>query len=230
MKKYTTKFILALMLVFCLPASIAFTSCDKDDEPEEIVKPGDGEEPGDKPGEEPGDEPGEEPGEEPGDEPGQDEPEQKDLFANFSNILGMTAKETVNFFGKGPYEETPYYQIFDVARDNVDSVVAYFYDWGYDYIYDTVVIADSFLYMDLDEKEIHDYLQSLYEYHGIDEDGWYTYTSGDDMLIWFNPEKTDDGFDVMYVDMKHLLEEDTRAMKAKVTNIVKKKPGIRIKR
>lgn len=181
------------MVLFALPL-VGLTACG-DDEPEDNID----------------------------DEPGVEEPGEVETyeFTDFSVLMGKTRQETIDFIGSQPAVAEMDYLGFDVMEnvkfENVSSVFAWF-SYFDENVLDNVVIVQSFLDLDADQKEIVNSLNRLYTFEGIDEDGWYEFHHKK-LIIYFIPVDEEGAIEnqVQYIntdvkEMKTRSAEDWKAV------------------
>lgn len=128
------------------------------------------------------------------------EDEETALFKDYSVLMGKTRQKTIDYIGVQPVDQDSEYQMFVVSKDNVDAVMTW-YSYFDGVILDGVVVVESYITEEISDNAITNYLNSIYDYQGIDEDGWSVYIDKKKNLdINYLPED----HSVMYVDTKHL--------------------------
>lgn len=128
------------------------------------------------------------------------------LFEDYSVLLGKNRQGVINYFGEEPYEMGADYQLFVVGENNVDDVRTW-YSYFEGEIFDEVVIVESYLSDELNTIEVSNFLNTLYEFEGIDDDGWFTYKHGDYRINYIPEaavEEDEIGNFVQYIDLKKL--------------------------
>ena len=130
------------------------------------------------------------------------------LFPNYSILLDKTRQEVRNFFTVAPQTVGDYGQYYALDGKSIKAVEVYFTffqeDSNGEYITsDEAEIVISNLVDTMEANKVQSYLDNLYKYKQIDEDGSFVF-EGDDMEVWFYPEDKQ----VWYVDDDYY---DTRA-------------------
>ena len=137
-----------------------------------------------------------------------DDDKEEALFKDYSVLIGKTRQGVTDYVGVEPALTDAEYQGYVVNTENVTSLVAWF-SYFDGITLDKAVIVQSFLNENLKYTEVSNYLNSKYDFEGIDEDGWYTYTKGS-LLIQYIPFDEDGEIDntVQYLETKGM---DTKA-------------------